>query len=51
MKTRKLTENQRFTGMVDAILRVSHSELKTKLDAEKKRKQKPKKVFASREGA
>ena len=51
MKTKKLNENQRFTKMVDALLRVPHSELKSKMDEEKNAKRKAKKASASREGA
>jgi hypothetical protein len=46
-------EYKRFSEMVDSVLRVSHLELKEKLDAEKaaKKRKKSKKSSASREGA
>lgn len=51
-KTPKLREYKAFTGMVDALLDVSHEEVKAKLEAEKQAKnpKKSKKPSASREG-
>ena len=46
------TEYDNFTNLVDRILKVPHSEIKAKLDAEKaaKKQKKPKTSSASREG-
>jgi hypothetical protein len=52
--TKKTSEYDNFTDLVDRILRVPHSEIKAKLDAEKraKKRKKAKKSSASgREGA
>ena len=54
MKTKKIaTEYQTFEDTVSRLLRVPHSEIKAKLDAEKKAKErkKSKQSSASREGA
>jgi hypothetical protein len=47
------TEYDRFSDLVDGVLKVPHSEIKAKLDAEKRtrRRKKSKKSSASREGA
>jgi hypothetical protein len=37
------SEYDRFTGALKKVLRVSHSELKTRLDAEKQAKKQPQK--------
>ena len=51
MKKAKKTELERFTGLVDQLLAVPHSEMKAKLDAEKlaKKRKKARKSSASRE--
>jgi len=51
MKKTKRNEFRRFTGLVDQLLAVPHSEVKEKLDAEKqaKKRKKSRKSSASRE--
>jgi hypothetical protein len=51
--TRKKTEYQRFTQLTDGLLSVSHSEVKRKVEADKRAKErkKAKVSSASREGA
>jgi hypothetical protein len=46
-----LSEVKKFTDLVDKLVRVPHSEIKAKLDAEKaaKKRKKAKKSSASRE--
>jgi hypothetical protein len=53
MRKKRTTEFDNFRAMTDTLLSVSHSEIKAKLDAEKnaKKRKKPKKSSASREGA
>jgi hypothetical protein len=50
---KKKTEYQHFTELVDKVLSVPHSDIKNKLDAEKraKKRKKSRKSSASREGA
>lgn len=50
---KKKTEYQNFTDLVDRVLAVRHSDIKTKLDAEKaaKKRKKARKYSASREEA
>lgn len=45
MKTR--TEYDKFTDLVDGLLKVPHSEIKTKLDAEKQAKKRKKSKASS----
>ena len=50
---KKQSEYQKFTGLVDTVLSVPHSEIKSKLDAEKrakKRKKARKSSAVAREG-
>jgi hypothetical protein len=51
MVRRKLTDNQRFVDLASSLLKVPHSEIKAKLDAEKaaKKQKKSKKSSAFRE--
>jgi hypothetical protein len=53
MKKQRGKEFRRFTGLVDQLLAVPHSEMKAKLDAEKlaKKRKKARKSSASREEA
>ena len=44
----KNPEYEKFNNLVDRLLKVPHSELKTKLDAEKKEKKRKPKTSASR---
>jgi hypothetical protein len=50
---KKQNEYSAFERMTDALLKVPHAEIKTKLDEEKasKKRKKSKKSSASREGA
>lgn len=53
MKTAKNTEYENFDSLASDLLKVPHSTIKNKIDAEKsaKKRKKPKKSSASREGA
>jgi hypothetical protein len=50
---KKKSEYENFSQLVDKVLSVPHSEIKAKLDAEKraKKRKKSRKSSASREGA
>jgi hypothetical protein len=48
MKTK--TEYNNFTNLVDNVLKVPHSEIKAKLDAEKKAKKRKKSKISSASG-